>query len=97
MVPLCCGKCEDRVKEKLLDLDDVQGVTSDQWKQNVSVTSTVAPEKLLKRVQKIKKRTTFWLQQGQAGAVQVPNNNQRPNQAANQFVNDENAPHTLSN
>jgi len=21
MVPLCCGKCEDRVKEKLLDLD----------------------------------------------------------------------------
>ena len=40
---------------------DVQRVTCDQWKQKVTVTSAgIAPERLLKRLQKIKKRTTFW-------------------------------------
>lgn len=74
MVPLCCGKCEDRVKEQLLDQDDVLRVTCDQWKQRVSVTSSIAPEKLLRRLQKIKKRSTFWPHH-QSGAVKVFNGN----------------------
>ena len=44
---------------------DVERVTCDQWNKSVTVTSTVAPERLLKRVQKIKKLSTFWPQQQQ--------------------------------
>ncbi|KAG0564748.1 hypothetical protein KC19_8G136400 [Ceratodon purpureus] len=91
MVPLCCDKCEDTVKEQLLDLEDVQRVSCDQWKQKVTVTSAIAPERLLKRLQKIKKRTIFWPHQ-QSGAIKVFNGNQvKGNQAHhhhNQKVND---------
>jgi copper chaperone CopZ len=102
MVPLCCEKCEDKVKNQLLDLDDVQRVTCDQWKQKVSVTSTIAPEKLLARLQKLKKRSTLWPQQV-AGAVKVFNgnqvnqqaqqqqNNKSNNQNENQILTDENS------
>lgn len=53
---------------------DVLRVTCDQWKQRVSVTSSIAPEKLLRRLQKIKKRSTFWPHH-QSGAVKVFNGN----------------------
>jgi len=89
MVPLCCQKCEDKVKDQLLDLDDVQRVACDQWKQKVTVTSTIAPEKLLARLQKLKKRSTFWPQQV-AGAVKVFNGNQVNQQAQQQQNNKSN-------
>jgi copper chaperone CopZ len=159
MVPLCCEKCENRVKEQLLDLDgkpamdshvlgsvllfffsgvqyrlstvagnesschmtpntlrspnvwfsdfqvfgildaDVQRVTCDQWSQKVTVTSCIAAERLLKRIQKIKKRSTFWPQH-QPGAAKASNGHQgqvQHNQKLpNQVTNDENAPQQLS-
>jgi len=58
-------------------------VTCDQWKQKVTVTSTIAPEKLLARLQKLKKRSTLWPQQV-AGAVKVFNGNQVKDQQAQQ-------------
>ncbi|KAG0600491.1 hypothetical protein M758_11G038500 [Ceratodon purpureus] len=94
MVPLCCEKCESRVKEQLLDLDDVQRVTCDQWSQKVTVTSSIAADRLLKRLQKIKKRSTFWPQQ-QFNGGKGSNGNQvqlQQNQKLNQVTNDENAP-----
>lgn len=80
---------------------DVQRVSCDQWKQKVTVTSSIAAEKLLARLQKIKKRSTFWPQQV-AGAVTVFNGNQvnqqqknqtksNLNDNENQDINDENS------
>ncbi|XP_024358899.1 uncharacterized protein [Physcomitrium patens] len=82
MMPLCCCKCEDRVREQLLDLDDVQRVACDQWNQKVTVTSGLAPEKLLMRLQKIKKRTTFWPQQS-SDRAKVFNGNQQNQKLSN--------------
>lgn len=94
MVPLCCEKCENTIKEQLLDLEDVERVTCDQWKQKVTVTSSVPAEKLLKRLQKIKKRSTFWPQQEFNGAVKVMNTNQAQQmsfQKEDEPTNDENS------
>ncbi|KAG0608783.1 hypothetical protein M758_8G131900 [Ceratodon purpureus] len=59
-VPLCCDKCVRTIKEEFLSLDDVERVACDQWTQQVTITSSIDPEKLLKRLQKFKKRSTFW-------------------------------------
>jgi hypothetical protein len=78
---------------------DVQRVTCDQWSQKVTVTSCIAAERLLKRIQKIKKRSTFWPQH-QPGAAKASNGHQgqvQHNQKLpNQVTNDENAPQQLS-
>ena len=76
----------------------MQRVTCDQWSQKVTVTSSIAAERLLKRIQKIKKRSTFWPQH-QPGAAKASNGHQgqvQDNQKlANQVTNDENAPQQL--
>lgn len=75
-------------------LADVQRVSCNQWQQKVTVTSSIAAEKLLARLQKIKKRSTFWPQQ--QGAPNGPKINhqvmqqQQQQQQQNQKVTDEN-------
>ena len=65
---------------------DVHRVTCDQWKQKVTVTSSIAPERLLKRLQKIKKRTTFWPHH-KSGVVKVFDGNRVNNIDAQQQQN----------
>jgi copper chaperone CopZ len=59
-VPLCCERCEEKVKESLLDMDGVEGVLCDQSHQRVTITGNVQPQKALRRVKKVKKHSDFW-------------------------------------
>jgi copper chaperone CopZ len=59
-VPLCCGKCEEKVKEELENVEGVYKVVCDQHNQRVTVSSTLDPQRLLKRVKRIKKNSHFW-------------------------------------
>jgi copper chaperone CopZ len=60
MVPLCCGKCEEKVKEELENAEGVYKVVCDQHNQRVTVSSTLDPLRLLKRVKRVKKNSHFW-------------------------------------
>ncbi|KAH9544094.1 hypothetical protein CY35_13G099400 [Sphagnum magellanicum] len=44
-VPMCCSKCEDKVREALIEM---------------SVVGMVEPEDVLKQVKRIKKRSELW-------------------------------------
>jgi len=58
MVPLCCTKCEEKVKKALLEMEGVERVKTDQENQMVTVTGMfVNPTRVLRRVKKIKKRS----------------------------------------
>lgn len=59
-VPMCCDKCERRVREHLEDMEGAEVVTTDQWTRRVTVTGDVRPEFALCRVQRVKPNSTFW-------------------------------------
>lgn len=60
MVPLCCGKCEEKVKEELENEQGVYRVVCDVHNQKVTVSSNLDPNWLLKRVRRIKRNSHFW-------------------------------------
>lgn len=60
MVPLCCGKCEEKVKEELENDDGVYRVVCDLHNQRVTVSSNLDPQRLLRRIKRIKKNSHFW-------------------------------------
>jgi copper chaperone CopZ len=59
-VPMCCDKCVDKVRRALEDLEGVREVVLDQYKQLVTISGDVDPEKVLRRVRRVKKRSKFW-------------------------------------
>ncbi|CAM6016300.1 unnamed protein product, partial [Sphagnum balticum] len=59
IVPMCCTKCEEKVKESLLEMEGVEQVKTDQYNHRVTVTGFVDPIRVLKRVKKIKRRSDF--------------------------------------
>lgn len=59
-VPMCCEKCAKKVKDRLLDLEGVEDVVTDQYNQKVTVYGHVDPERVLNRVKLVKKRSAFW-------------------------------------
>lgn len=59
-VPMCCEKCQEKVKEELEELEGVQDVICDQYNQRVTVTGFVDPHRALKRVKKVKKKSEFF-------------------------------------
>lgn len=59
-VPMCCEKCAKKVKDRLLDLEGVEDVVTDQFNQRVTVYGHVDPERVLNRVKHVKKRSAFW-------------------------------------
>lgn len=60
-VPMCCEKCAKKVKDRLLDLDGVESVVTDQYHQKVTVYGpTLDPARVLRRVKLVKKRSAFW-------------------------------------
>lgn len=58
-VPLCCSKCEEKVREELEDLEGVRDVFTDLYNQRVTVTGYVDPFRALKKVRKVKKKSDF--------------------------------------
>lgn len=59
-VPMCCSKCEDKVRNELRKMDGVTMVVCDIAHQKVTVTGKVDPEALLKRARKAKKKAEFY-------------------------------------
>jgi len=59
-VPMCCDKCEEKVREELNELPGVQTIVCDQSNQKVTVTGHVDPILALKQVKKVKKKSDFF-------------------------------------
>jgi copper chaperone CopZ len=59
-VPMCCDKCVEKVRKALEDLDGARDVVLDQYNQLVTIYGDVDPEKALRRVRRVKKRSKFW-------------------------------------
>ncbi len=59
-VPMCCAKCEEKVKEELEELSGVRNVITDQSNQKVTVIGHVDPLLALKKVKKVKKKSQFF-------------------------------------
>lgn len=55
VVPMCCSKCQEKVRENMLELRGVQSVRTDLQTQRVLVTGFVDPIKALKKAKKVKK------------------------------------------
>jgi hypothetical protein len=52
-----------------MHITGVEGVLCDQSNQRVTVKGNVQPQRILKRVKKIKKRSDFWLRSGDSRAM----------------------------
>jgi hypothetical protein len=48
------------VRDRLLDLEGVEDVVTDQYNQKVTVYGHADPERVLNRVRLVKKRSAFW-------------------------------------
>lgn len=59
-VPMCCTKCEEKVREELLELRGVHNVMIDPQLQKVIVSGFVDPLRALKKVKKVKKKSEIW-------------------------------------
>lgn len=59
-VPMCCSKCETKVKETLRKVQGVTDVITDRRSSKVTVSGKVDPQVALKQVQKSKKKADFW-------------------------------------
>nr|PNR27701.1 hypothetical protein PHYPA_029853 [Physcomitrium patens] len=59
-VPMCCEKCQEKVKEELEELEGVQDVICDQLSHRVTVIGFVDPLKALKKVKKVKKKSEIF-------------------------------------
>lgn len=59
-VPMCCEKCQEKVREELEELEGVRDVVCDQYNQRVTVTGYVDPIRALKKVKKVKKHSEFF-------------------------------------
>lgn len=60
MVPMCCKKCEDKVRDALLDLSSVKDVVCDPYNQRVTVTGYLDPSQALQQVKRVKSGATYW-------------------------------------
>lgn len=59
-VPMCCEKCQEKVKEAVEECDGVKHVVCDQYNQRVTVTGFADPLKVLRRVKRVKKKSEFF-------------------------------------
>jgi len=57
---MCCDKCVEKVRKALEDLEGAREVILDQYQQLVTISGDVDPEKALRRVRRVKKRSKFW-------------------------------------
>jgi len=59
-VPMCCDKCERKVRKHLGFVEGVESITTDQWTKKVVVVGNVRPEFVLSRVQRDKPGAEYW-------------------------------------
>jgi hypothetical protein len=59
-VPMCCSKCEEKVREELLELDGACEIFCDQVAKRVTVQGYIDPFEALKKVKRVKRKSEFW-------------------------------------
>lgn len=59
-VPMCCDNCVEKVRKAVSDLEGVRDVVCDQYRQKVIISGDVDPEKALRRVRRVKKKSRYW-------------------------------------
>ncbi|KAL3698372.1 hypothetical protein R1sor_012448 [Riccia sorocarpa] len=59
-VSLCCESCVEKVRKALAKDEGVEGVDVDMLKSKVIVTGFFDPQRVLRRIRKVKKSATFW-------------------------------------
>ncbi len=59
-VPLCCEKCIQKVTKALYEVEGVRNVACDQVEQKVIVSGIVDPDRALRRVLRVKKKSRYW-------------------------------------
>ncbi|KAL2644932.1 hypothetical protein R1flu_012519 [Riccia fluitans] len=59
-VPLCCESCVQKIRKALSKNEEVENVDVDMMKSKVIVTGYLNPERILRRIRKVKKSATFW-------------------------------------
>nr|XP_024369883.1 heavy metal-associated isoprenylated plant protein 30-like [Physcomitrium patens]PNR57098.1 hypothetical protein PHYPA_004091 [Physcomitrium patens] len=59
MVPMCCIRCEDQVRDALYALRSVQSVLCDAYNQRVTVSGYLEPAQALKHLKRVRKGATF--------------------------------------
>jgi hypothetical protein len=57
---MCCTKCQEKIRENMLELRGVQGVIADLTTQRVIVHGFVDPIKALKKAKKVKRDSQIW-------------------------------------
>lgn len=60
MVPMCCARCEDQVRDALYAMRSVRDVHCDGRNQLVTVTGCLDRAQALKQVRRVKSDATFW-------------------------------------
>ncbi|KAL3698375.1 hypothetical protein R1sor_012451 [Riccia sorocarpa] len=59
-VPLCCESCVEKVRKALTKEEGVEAVDADMLKSKLIVTGFFDPQRILRRIRKVKKSATFW-------------------------------------
>lgn len=75
IVPMCCTKCQEKIRENMLELRGVQSVIADLQTQRVVVTGFVDPIKVLKKAKRVKRDSMLYTgttTAGYGGAEYLP-------------------------
>ncbi|KAL2644923.1 hypothetical protein R1flu_012510 [Riccia fluitans] len=60
-VPLCCESCVQKIRKALSKDEEVENVDVDMMKSKVIVTGYLNPERVLRKLRKVKKSAAFWV------------------------------------
>jgi len=74
IVPMCCTKCQEKIRENMLELRGVQSVIADLQAQRVVVSGFVDPIKVLKKAKRVKRDSMLYTgtTSGYGGAEYLP-------------------------
>jgi copper chaperone CopZ len=84
-VPMCCEKCQEKVKEALEEVEGVRNVICDQYNQRVTVTGFVDPLKVLRRAKRVKKKSAFFNNATYINASSLPSTNTMANNETTRY------------
>jgi copper chaperone CopZ len=62
MVPICCTKCAEKVKEVLWEVEGVNAVMCDRYNHKVTVTGSgyIDPVRVLKKAKQVQSKSELW-------------------------------------
>jgi copper chaperone CopZ len=62
MVPICCTKCAEKVKEVLWEVEGVNAVMCDRYNHKVTVTGSryIDPARVLKKARQVQSKSELW-------------------------------------